>query len=344
MGDSSQTQSLQITELTNQLARLLQTNLESQSQRLSDSLKINVSLNNSNFSLWSRMIKVAIGGKSDALLNHLTEDPSDSKNHKWIQEDLVVFSWLIQNIEPQIASNLTQFPTAKALWNALVTTYSSGKDKLQTFDLHVRTNNIKQEGKSVEELWLKLQGIWGEIEMRDPNPMEHPNDIVKYNNIRFEQKLFQFLNALDQKHDNIKRELLRIEPLPSVEGAYAAIRKENAHQTIFGTKTDIPTNSGIVSGLVAPASKSKEPDGHGLVSRNQRRSDYSSSSRDKDNLKCSECGLKRHTKEQCFKVIGYPEWWNDGHKKGKAAIVTPVAATRGNQQVNNSGTTTKAGF
>ncbi|XP_071687201.1 uncharacterized protein [Rutidosis leptorrhynchoides] len=344
MGDSSQTQHNQIAELTSQLAKLFQTNLESQSQRLSDSLKINVSLNNSNFALWSRMIKVAIGGKSDALLNHLTEDPTDSKNQKWIQEDLVVFSWLIQNIEPQIASNLTQFPTAKALWNALVTTYSSGKDKLQTFDLYVKANNIKQEGKSVEELWLKLQGIWGEIEMRDPNPMEHPNDIIKYNNIRSKQKLFQFLNALDQKHDNIKRELLRIEPLPSVEAAYAAIRKENAHQTIFGTRTDIPTHSGIASGLVAPASRSKESDGHGLISKNHRRSDYSSSSRDRDNLKCDECGMKRHTKEQCFKVIGYPEWWNNGHKKGKAAIVTPVAATGGNQQANNSGTTTKAGF
>ncbi|XP_071713888.1 uncharacterized protein [Rutidosis leptorrhynchoides] len=177
-----------ITELTSQLARILQTNNENQSQRHPDSLKISVTLNNSNYSLWSRMIKVAIGGKSEALLNHLTEDPPETNNQKWNQEDLVVFSWIIQNIEPQIASNLTQFPTAKTLWNALITTYSSGKDKLQTFDLHVKANNIRQEGKSTEELWLKLQGIWGEIEIRDPNPMEHPNDIVKYNNIRTSER------------------------------------------------------------------------------------------------------------------------------------------------------------
>ncbi|XP_071721007.1 uncharacterized protein [Rutidosis leptorrhynchoides] len=177
-----------ITELTSQLARILQTNNENQSQRHPDSLKISVTLNNSNYSLWSRMIKVAIGGKSEALLHHLTEDPPETNNQKWNQEDLVVFSWIIQNIEPQIASNLTQFPTAKTLWNALITTYSSGKDKLQTFDLHVKANNIRQEGKSTEELWLKLQGIWGEIEIRDPNPMEHPNDIVKYNNIRTSER------------------------------------------------------------------------------------------------------------------------------------------------------------
>ncbi|XP_071692055.1 uncharacterized protein [Rutidosis leptorrhynchoides] len=269
MSGNDDIQTQLITELTSQLARILQTNNENQSQRHPDSLKISVTLNNSNYSLWSRMIKVAIGGKSEALLNHLTEDQPTSNNQKWNQEDLVVFSWIIQNIEPHIASNLTQFPTAKTLWNALITTYSSGKDKLQTFDLHVKANNIRQDGKSIEELWLKLQGIWGEIDIRDPNPMEHPNDIVKYNNIRSEQKLFQFLNSLDHKHDNIKRELLRTDPLPTVEGAYAAIRKENAHQFIFNNKTDALTQSGIATGLVAPASKSKDFDGHGLLSRNQ---------------------------------------------------------------------------
>nr|GEU37771.1 putative ribonuclease H-like domain-containing protein [Tanacetum cinerariifolium] len=26
--------------------------------------------------------------------------------------------------------------------------------------------------------------------------------------------------------------------------------------------------------------------------------------------------MTRHTTEQCFELIGYPNWWNDGHKKG----------------------------
>ncbi|XP_071687777.1 uncharacterized protein [Rutidosis leptorrhynchoides] len=340
--DNSHTRNSEISELTSQLAKLIQANVESQAHRLPDSLKINLSLNNTNFSLWSRMMKVAIGGKSDALLKHLTDDPPEVTSNKWNQEDLVVFSWIIQKIEPQIASNLTQFPITKTLWNALVTTYSVGKDKLQTFDLHVRANNIKQEGKPLEELWLKMQGIWGEIEMRDPNPMEHPSDIVKYNNLRSEQKLFQFLNALDQKHDNIKREILRLDPLPTVESAYAAIHKETAHQTIFGTKTEAPTHSGIATGLVA--SKTKEHDGHGLISKKQSRSDYSQLSRDKDKLECGKCGMKRHTKEQCFKVIGYPEWWNDGHTKGKASMVTVAVATGGNLEANNSGASATGSF
>nr|GEZ99395.1 putative Gag-polypeptide of LTR copia-type [Tanacetum cinerariifolium] len=99
------------------------------------------------------------------------------------------------------------------LWDALTVTYSSGKDKLQTFDLHVKANGLKKNGTPLEELWIVIQGIWEEIERRDPNPMTCPTDIAVYNKIKSENKLFQFLNALDQKYDPIKREILQWDPL-----------------------------------------------------------------------------------------------------------------------------------
>ncbi|XP_076919097.1 uncharacterized protein LOC143579772 [Bidens hawaiensis] len=221
-------------DLALQITNFLKNSHNTQKQSLSDSLKISLKLNSQNYDLWARMIRVAIEGKSKKLLNHLSgcpapPEPSDEKYEQWEQDDLVVVSWLIQNIEPALASNLTEFPTAKALWDALVVTYSSGNDKLQTFDLHVKENGIKQNGSPLEDFWIVMQGVWGEIERRDPNPMTCSTDITTYNKIRLEQKLFQFLNALDRQYDAVKREILRWDPLPSAEGAYAAIRKEMAH-------------------------------------------------------------------------------------------------------------------
>nr|GEZ97939.1 hypothetical protein [Tanacetum cinerariifolium] len=123
-----------------------------------------------------------------------------------------------------------------------------------------------------------MQGICGEIERRDPNLMTYPTDIAAYNKIRSENKLFQFLNALDQKYDPIKREILRWDPLPTAEAAYAAVRKETAHQNILGgPTTDQKFNS-------------------------------SSSRIDKTKLKCENCGMTKHTKDQCFEIVGYPDW------------------------------------
>lgn len=39
--------------------------------------------------------------------------------------------------------------------------------------------------------------------------MMYATDIATINNIRSEQKLLQFLNAIDQQYDLIKREILR---------------------------------------------------------------------------------------------------------------------------------------
>ncbi|KAJ0615698.1 putative RNA-directed DNA polymerase [Helianthus annuus] len=333
-------------DLTTQLTNLFKTTLNNQSQTtkqsLSDSLKISLKLNSQNYALWARMIRVAIGGKSKSLLSHLSGDPKppdplDDRYEQWEQDDLIVFSWLIQNIEPALASNLTEFPTAKTLWDALVVTYSSGKDKLQTFDLHVKANEIKQNGAPLEDFWIALQGIWGEIERRDPNPMKCAIDIATYNSIRSEQKLFQFLNALDRRFDPIKREILRWDPLPSAEGAYAAVRKEMAHQGILGATTENPL-PGVAAGLVADGSQ--DSGGIGLVTKGQhRRSDSSGkppSRVDKSKLKCSHCGMLKHTKDQCFKLVGYPEWWNDGHKKtGVPAEKGKAAAAAGTGTEDN---------
>ncbi|XP_076951121.1 uncharacterized protein LOC143624310 [Bidens hawaiensis] len=330
--------------LTLQIANILKNSLGSQTQStkqtLSDSLKISINLNSQNYTLWARMIQVAIGGKSKALLNHLTTNPPEPTNEKydqWEQDDLVVFSWLIQNIEPAIASNLTEFRTSKSLWDALVITYSSGKDKFQTFDLHVKANELKQNGIPLEEFWIVMQGIWGEIERTDPNPMTCAADITTYNKIRAKQKLFQFLNALDRKYDPIKREILRCEPLPSAEEAYAAVRKEYAHQNILGGKSS--DTQGVATGLMA---SDQTTEGLGLVLKGQRRSDQgwkpagSSSHVDKSRSRCSHCRMSKHTKEQCFKLVGFPGWWIDGHKKGdkdKAKAATTV----GNSEVTNNG-------
>ena len=43
--------------------------------------------------------------------------------------------------------------------------------------------------------------------------------------------------------------------------------------------------------------------------------------------------MTKHTKEQCFKVVGYPDWWV-GNKKGKSG---KAAATVGSQETTNNG-------
>lgn len=76
-----------------------------------------------------------------------------------------------------------------------------------------------------------------------------------------------------------------------MEEAYATMR-EIARKGIMASidKDEIP---GIGSGLATNASKSP----------NKRE--------DKSHHKCAYCGGSWHTKEGCFKIVGYPDWWPD---------------------------------
>ncbi|GJX88905.1 putative LTR copia-type gag-polypeptide [Tanacetum coccineum] len=57
----------------------------------------------------------------------------------------------------------------------------------------------------------------------------------------------------------------------------------------------------------------------------------------KTHLTCSNCGMSRHTTHQCFELIGYPDWWNDGHKKGNKNR----GLERGKASAANTGTDRK---
>ncbi|KAH6817869.1 shaggy-like protein kinase 32 [Perilla frutescens var. frutescens] len=91
---------------------------------------------------------------------------------------------------------------------------------------------------TLEKYYGNLQLIWREIDRRQPNPMKFPEDIATHNRLQEETRLFQFLAGLDEQFSAVKRDLLRGNPLPSVEAAYAAARREFAQAQIWRTSSN----------------------------------------------------------------------------------------------------------
>jgi len=110
----------------------------------------------------------------------------------------------------------------------LATTYGSGTDPMQIYDLHRKANTQKQGNDTLEDFWNKLQAIWMAIDRKQPNPMKCSDDIATLNKIKQEQRLYQFLTGIYEKFEVIRRDLLMQEKTPSVESTYAAVRREAA--------------------------------------------------------------------------------------------------------------------
>ncbi|KAK9732802.1 hypothetical protein RND81_04G023300 [Saponaria officinalis] len=327
MGDKSNQQLVSMDQML-QLFKELNKPSSSSTENTTHSLTLTEKLNHHNYAKWARLMYLAISGRGR--LQHITAAPpntDDTEYPKWVQRDSQVFSWIIENINSDIVNQFLDYPTAKELWKGIETLYSSGKDELQIYDLATKVGSIKQGKDSIEVFYGKLISIWKEIDRRTPSPMKCPEDITAYNNIIQRQRLYQLLAGINDSLDKERRDLLHQDPLPTVEMAYAQIRWEILRRSIM--YDDTPPEGTLSSEIGAGLAKKGKQD----YTRGRRGND------DKAHLKCTHCGGTRHTKEGCFKIVGYPEWWPDLKKRtkdrdGRANITEGVSEKVG--KANNS--------
>jgi len=124
------------------------------------------------------------------------------------------------------------------------------------------------------------------------------------------------------------------EKTPLVEFAYAAVRREAARLQILKPATSSEENTSLEDvgiGLTArnrPPEQGQEWSHPETVGRRPSQRDKE----DKSHLHCTHCGMKKHTKETCFKIVGYLEWWENlkQKKNHKAATVLGISQTTSN--------------
>ena len=104
---------------------------------------------------------------------------------------------------------------------------------------------LRQGSGSLEKYYNDLQGLWREIDLCCPNPMQCPADIQYFNNMLQEERVYTFLDGLDDKLDNIRSDVLQLKPFPIVEQAYAHVRIEVVRQAVM-TANDGEEAIGVV--------------------------------------------------------------------------------------------------
>jgi GAG-pre-integrase domain/gag-polypeptide of LTR copia-type len=281
---------------------------------------IYVKMDGTNYTYWCQAMEMYVNGRER--MRHLTGNPtppsmSDPEFHKWEVDDVVVKGWLINSLEPRLRSKYICHPTAKDVWKALEVTYYDGSDEVQVFALNRKVTHLKQEGKTIEEFYDELQALWQEIDFRCPNPMDTPGDIEKFNLFIQKARVYTFLDDLEDRFDVIRAQVLQMKPFPTVEQAFGHVRHEATRQGVM-----VKEYSNITPSSIALAAKGYKP--YEVNSNSAKKLGFT----DKSKLKCSNCGGTRHTREGCFELIGYPDWWKDPKKKrqdegsrGRASLV-----------------------
>lgn len=197
------------------------------------------------------------------------------------------------------------------VWDSISTTFFDGTDTSKVYDLKRQVTRMRQAGGSIEKYYNDLQRLWREIDFRRPNPMVCAADISKYNAITQEDRVYIFLDGLDDRLDKIRSDVLQLQPFPTVEQAYAHVRREDIRQAVMITGTEDTTGAvmaskGIKMGKQPPSLIQMSPAaGSGKMNKTGK------AKAPLEGGGCTHCGNMKHTRETCFQIHGFPEWWHE---------------------------------
>lgn len=137
VAEQSQEENSIMADLASRMTQMLnQTQTQIQSPSNESAVQIGVKLNGTNYALWSQVVELYISGKDKlGYINGEIPQPqeTDPSYRKWRTEDAVVKGWL--SMDPSLIGNFIRFPTAKAVWDSIATTYFDGTDTSQVYGL-----------------------------------------------------------------------------------------------------------------------------------------------------------------------------------------------------------------
>ncbi|PWA54908.1 hypothetical protein CTI12_AA431400 [Artemisia annua] len=102
-------------------------------------------------------------------------------------------------------------------------------DGSRKYKLNKDTYEISQSGGSVGEYYTKMKCVWEGLDNLNVLPVlsvmtpEISTFLTALNKQKEEQRLFQFMNGLDECYSHQRSQILMIVPLPNVENACSMI-------------------------------------------------------------------------------------------------------------------------
>ncbi|KAK0581709.1 hypothetical protein LWI29_017030 [Acer saccharum] len=277
-----------------------------------NSSKIEIKLDGSNYSLWSKFVEIFVAGKDKyGFLTGESVKPATTSStyRRWLADNALMQGWLLGSMTPKIMGMFIRLPTAQAIWEAVARTYYDGVDQSIIYELNSKAFHMRQSGRLISEYYGELNTIWQELDHRCPNDMTDATDVVRLNDRIEKQRVYMFLAGLDPEFDKVRADVLRMDPFPSVEGAFAYVRREVQRQATMLAPPQVSDSSAL------------------LINKGNS-----------GDRKCTHCGQKNHIRDACWRLNGYPEWYLEKRKKGLSKNGTAsLASSFGNSSSTPQG-------
>ncbi|KAK3031786.1 hypothetical protein RJ639_036938, partial [Escallonia herrerae] len=181
----------------------------------------------------------------------------DSTYANWELNNSIVMAWLINSMESHISRTYLFLRTAKAIWDAVNKNY---------FDLE----NASQ----------------GDLEGN-----------LKFKRHLEKERLYEFLTGLNRELDEVRGRIFGLRPLPSIDEAFAEVRREASRRRVMlGGRKEAVTSGEMPMEAVALATKNTS-------SIDKSSGDHRNNQRG-GRPWCSHCNKPGHSRDTCWDIHG----------------------------------------
>ncbi|KAL2923646.1 Lipase 7 [Bienertia sinuspersici] len=177
------------------------------------------------------------------------------KQDQWDTCNNMVIAWLTTSMTPTIRESIMYMRSAKDIWDQLERRFSIANGT-RKYRLNKAVYGYRQKEKTLSEYYTAMTVMWDELESLNHLPPitvmtpEIKSFVEALNDQKEEQKLFQFLNGLNDEYGSERSQLLLTTPLPTVENACARILQEEAQREVLGKiKVELEGSSMFSKGM-----------------------------------------------------------------------------------------------
>ncbi|XP_019163600.1 PREDICTED: uncharacterized protein LOC109159942 [Ipomoea nil] len=290
-----------------------------------------------NYASWQISMQVAIEVKNKwGLIDGTLAPPKRSHPQyaAWRRCNLIVCSWILKSVISSIAQSVMHMDRAKDIWNDLKRCFSQHDAHRISF-LQNDISNLKQGHMSVNDYYTKCRTLWEEMNALRPLPIckcDPRCSCDLLDEIRRDREIDQiirFLQGLIEDYNTLKSGVLLLDPLPDMHKVFVMFEKFERQLTI---KNMSMTNPEMMQVNATQNEQNTREEMYAAMNFSNGKRMMNSQGGNKNNAKCTFCGMTGHTIEKCYKKHGYPPGWVPGFKSRNKQQVAAV----GTNSKNNS--------
>ncbi|KAK9688891.1 hypothetical protein RND81_09G019100 [Saponaria officinalis] len=199
---------------------------------------------------------LALGSKNkQGFLDGTTVKPSANspKLQQWTRCDNMVRCWLLNSMVNGIKEGFLSAKSAKLLWSEIKERYGQSNGPL-LFQLKKELRNITQENQCVAEYFTSLKRYWDDIEDLEEIPDSSCgvlagctcNILKKILEAAFREKVLTFLMGLNDCYENLRTNILSMEPMPGINKVYSMVQQIESQKMITNILSTNQESSALV--------------------------------------------------------------------------------------------------